>query len=375
MYQIMRRVGSSAESVELAEELAGLDAPVQGIHIGVDEYYADWFLRHFLADFLGQDLREWLSVFPPPYWHDYNQEILDFIPPWWNVHAANSGYTEGSSPFYFRVILRYSDAPISQQDLPRSMGQYMVQYEERPPAVAVSNTTRPPKVGTGHRIVEKNSAIHGTCGGFLQDFGAGTKYGVTCQHVLPTSGVVLSAGPTTARIGQHSASCVLTPKPSHGFCNPHSMSGAATTDWATFEIDQSVSVSSLNGRHGRVAFTRPIKTISPYMNVEFDGATSKLVKCQTSCLCVWHVVDIGGIAHCFGDLMELRRPPGWASKWTLAKSGDSGAWVIAPRNGPGADWFGMILASDGAQCYACFADSVLREARSELNTYQLGLMI
>lgn len=374
MYDLMRQVGRGESIATLTEELVETHVPVQGVHIGVDEVYAAWYyglmLGHLWPSRLGHPRHRWIEHLPELY--APVPELGEF-PPWWGSYATRAGYGEGASPFYIRVILRATDQQGRPPALPSRIGPYRIVYETRSPAVALA-TGGTTSLAGGQGIIGHSTGQLGTCGGVLQDFLSATKYGLTCRHVLPHSEAALDARSRTM-LGSCTEVGALTPKPLGCYCNTRSMPAAATTDWALFEVDASVSTRSHGSRHGRVAVIESARTIGQYMDVEFEGATTGVRKCQTGCLCVWHEVDVDGTPHCFGDLIELKWRASRLLNPTLAKGGDSGAWLIAPLQGPGAAWCGVLIAGDGAQAYCAFAENVLDQVRQALGRSQVGLLL
>lgn len=382
MYDLMLETGRSNAITGMVNELIETGLPIQGLHVGVDELFAQWYYTALYKEWRWSVLPEywpWRSI---RYFEEIPAEVRREIPRWWSGHAQRVGYGDGASPFYIKVLLREEEYHLLEFERPRAIpnrnGRYRIIYEPRPPAVARAGLT----LWHGDGIRDSGGMSFGTCGGGLQDAAHGTKYGVTCRHVLSQQGGRVETSLGGQPIGHVQAMGSLSPTPAGSFCNHRAVPGASSTDWSVFEIDTAVSVQVHQTQHGRIAHERSTLNIGPYIDVEFTGATSGRRECQTGSVGVWHEVIVDGTPHCFGDIFQLKWRPG--TRFTcrrtnkdLIQSGDSGAWVIsdAPSGQIGADVFGMVIAGDGADGYASFAENFLGEIRNTLGSQTIGLMV
>jgi|GEM_PF-2694056 len=399
MYDLMRDIGRSEAVSGSVEELLATGVPVQGLHIGVDEFYAEWYYSNALNWWYRNGPRRyyssrhlWSPVDVPDEVRREMEEARRTIPDWWSRYAARTGQGEASLPFYIRIILREPESRSRGPDAgrrtdrqrgraqqrPARIAGLRVVYEERPPTVALAGSISPTLM---HGDGVTGSGPVGTCGGALQDSSTGRKYGVTCLHVLPQSSSVQDAS-GGQRIGRVRAAGSLVPTPTGGYCNSRSVHGAGSTDWSVFEFDPGVSVQVHQTRHGRIIQERPIATIGPYLNVEFTGVASGLRECQTGSVGIWHEVLVDGVPHCFGDIFQLKWRPGTLfsnrrSSRDLVQHRDSGAWVVDDHQGRmlGTDWLGMVVAGDGADGYASFGEEILGDVRGKLGSGSLSLLL
>lgn len=239
--------------------------------------------------------------------------------------------------------------------------------EERPMAVGASSFE-------GGRDIVANES--GTLGGFFADKNSSRVLGVTCAHVGQVEGTLVSledaSGVTHNDAGTvaHSAFGTLTPLAPGQACNRSVKGISKHVDAALIELDQSHSALKT------VSSIGPIDTIFDSTEfgagdaVEMRGAQSKHNSYFIGPYdAVYKVLFKNGDVHCFEHMFEINRqalmsgwtPPALSSK---AVQGDSGACVCRPSPTGNFAYCGTLVAVDGTNGFACFAESVQTWAAS-----------
>ena len=73
---------------------------------------------------------------------------------------------------------------------------------------------------------------------------------------------------------------------------------------------------------------------------------------------MWKEIKIQGVPVCFGDLFVLDHPTHQYITTSVAKPGDSGAWVINTSGGVVA-WDGMLIGGDGVRAYCSYSENIM----------------
>jgi hypothetical protein len=109
---------------------------------------------------------------------------------------------------------------------------------------------------------------------------------------------------------------------------------------------------------GKISGISPIGSIGQNDPVNFVGYASSHVNAVVSELNIWKEIKISNSPVCFGDLMVLDHPSYNYITVSLAKPGDSGAWVVNTSNNV-ATWDGMLIGGDGIRAYCCFSENIM----------------
>jgi hypothetical protein len=100
--------------------------------------------------------------------------------------------------------------------------------------------------------------------------------------------------------------------------------------------------------------TRPlffVADMSPYDPITFIGSSSGGVAAEVGGLCMSYEIAVAGQPHCFCDLFEMTPPRPWYLNRSLARGGDSGAWVI--NRGAGCRWGRRQRVKAEWSCRSC----------------------
>ncbi len=135
-----------------------------------------------------------------------------------------------------------------------------------------------------------------------------------------------------------------------------------TEDIALIKLDQGVTSDLEVLGVGPLAGVTTAGALYPQMLVEVAGKVTGLHTLRTGGLSITQQVGINGVAHCFRDLVELRRPSRhYGVTGTVrrpVRPGDSGAWVL--RDGPGGkEWCGVVVAGEKSAGYATPAETAM----------------
>ena len=112
----------------------------------------------------------------------------------------------------------------------------------------------------------------------------------------------------------------------------------------------------------RIDIMRPAERIDSGQPVTFIGKASGRVPAYIGGCTIWHAIQFGDGKRCFGQLFEITSPLG--RRGSLAKQGDSGAWIL-DRNVNLNSWVGMLIAAvpNGDRAYCCTAEDILNASR------------
>jgi hypothetical protein len=349
---------------EFLNALFALDGVDQDHIVGVsiDFHPIWWRLATFWHETGGIDPSSWiwqgpLIARPDPTWtNSLWQKICD-------------NYAKKPSPFIVKICFRPStenDSRTRLSSFARSRPFFCI-AEERPLAVAASGFD-------GGRDILANE--HGTLGGFLSDKNSSRVFGVTCAHVGQVVGSPVSledsAGLThqNAGIVAYSAFRSLAPLGSGQPCN-RSVQGIGTqVDVALIELDQSHSALKTIPSVGIIDAILNSTQFGSGDAVEMRGAVSKHNSYFVGPYdAVYKVLFKNGNIHCFEHMFEINRQSltsGWTPPVLSAKAvqGDSGACVCRPSPTGNFAYCGTLVAVDGTNGYACFAESVRAWAAS-----------
>jgi hypothetical protein len=386
--------------VRLAEELrAGvqgrlqnvLPGNVQGALLQVDRYWFEWAAAQQIGPLWPEYVwrrRRWLGHRADswPLVHVYGAPVqwsFGDKPPDWEDYCRTAGYGEGASPVVIRVLLRRPLAPrsphagTSEAELPRRYEDHPMLYEVRPPAVAsgvvaiISRVVRDVRTRPQTKapsIGRAEPRTSGTLGGYLACPATGGVYLVSCAHVLGAAGSdAFTPGPFenrgSTRIGTTVYSEIPPAKIPGQDCNFWGLPDAGRLDVALAECKPIPSAADgVRPTPSCDALRRAIKMV-PYQPVAFIGKESGWVDAQLSGATLWLEIefeDFGdGLAgpRCFGTLFELSDFAG--DRRTVARPGDSGAWVFDNSDGLRC-WNGILIARQGHRAYGCYADLVMQ---------------
>jgi hypothetical protein len=126
--------------------------------------------------------------------------------------------------------------------------------------------------------------------------------------------------------------------------------------------------SEIESRALRPDHIQAIASMVPQQKVQFFGKVSGLIRAEVAHLTLWDTIEIDGTPHCFSELFSLRPRRPYYVNTDLCREGDSGAWVVEDSEEL-LSWYGMLVAGDGSEAYACFSEYIVdacRTARLEL---------
>jgi len=237
---------------------------------------------------------------------------------------------------------------------------------------------------------EITATLSGTLGGFLKDQN-GTVYGVTCAHVAQKDKLSVDvhdvSGSTLTKAGTvaHTSYGKLTPLGTKQLCNRVTTSEMEEQDAeenaSSLGAAVDIALVTLNPPHSGLSTVKRIGTVDTIFNssqfgsgsaVELRGAVSGYHSGYIGAYAVvYKVLFPNNKLYCFDHMFEVKTPtrfagitpPALASK---AVSGDSGAWICAD-NGTGNGnkaYCGTLVAVDGVDAYACFAEAACRWAKA-----------
>ena len=284
-----------------------------------------------------------------------------WIPPFWHHWAHVRGV--GPDPFVMVVVLRPATGE-KPTGLLREIdtGGIPVRFEPRPMARLYAKPKDKVRPLAGGMSVSTPTGDPGTLGGILEDAN-GTRFGLTCSHLLQTTQEAQQPSPAdnrnaAARIGSCLDSFTLQ---SHiPPLNPYDPS-INTIDAALIEFDDQIvsdlevmGVGSLTGIASK-------SQAHPNSSVDVAGKEAGNRPLYIGAVTLVHEFDLNGTKYGYANLFELRRASRFhAVTGTLShpvRPGDSGAWVLrAGTNGP--EWLGVVVAGDGAYGYAIPAEFI-----------------
>jgi hypothetical protein len=229
-----------------------------------------------------------------------------------------------------------------------------------------------------------DATLPGTLGGFLRDQ-KGDVYGVTCGHVAQiaaqtydvtdVNGALLRGAGTVA----HTSFGSLTPLLHYQHCNrqqvdaleeKYGRTAGTTVDAALLNLSPPHLAGPAVGRIGDVDQIFNSSQFGSSSAVELYGNVCKHIRGYVGGYAVvYKVLFHNGDFHCFDHMFEVKTrsrfssllPPALAAK---PVSGDSGAWVCIPNSAGNGKFAlcGMLIAVDGMDSYACFAETILHWA-------------
>jgi len=238
------------------------------------------------------------------------------------------------------------------------------------------------------------TATHpGTLGGFLRDQNdpTGTTYGITCAHVAQAANMpvtledVNGTSITNAGIVAHTSFPQLTPLRPNQHCNRQTTAmleglmeeQTRTTGMPGIGID--IALIKLTSGHAGLNSVKGIGIVDEVFDEsEFGSGTSIELRGN---ICSHRSGYVGAYAvvykllfpnlqfYCFDHMFEIKTPGRFASVIPPAfagkpVNGDSGAWVCAANNAGNGNYAccGTLIAVDGLDAYACFAETVRKWA-------------
>ena len=217
----------------------------------------------------------------------------------------------------------------------------------------------------GGSLIESDSGLEGTLGGFVKDASTGDVFGVTCAHVAKSGDEVRvwnSSASAFVRIGD----CVDSSRfHSHTNCGSNCFQDpqAVDIDMALIEIDSNIFTS--NNIVGLGAVSEIMKTSSIPKSVRVSGGKSGVIRLIADNFGLWNelILPSGG-CQCFSDLFELKPTISGplASRLAAAfspmvQNKDSGAWVLSDKADGTHGFCGAVIGGNGLTGYATFADS------------------
>src|SRR5262249_3104562 len=102
--------------------------------------------------------------------------------------------------------------------------------------------------------------------------------------------------------------------------------------------------------------------------VKFRGSISRSVNnIRVAAATIWKALNFGSPV-CFADLFAVDHRVATYVVSAVSQSGDSGSWIVEdPSNPPLVpSWYGMLIAGDRQQSYACYAEHLLTWAKSNI---------
>ena len=102
--------------------------------------------------------------------------------------------------------------------------------------------------------------------------------------------------------------------------------------------------------------------------VKFRGSISRSVNnIRVAAATIWKAINFGSPV-CFADLFAVDHRVATYVVSAVSQSGDSGSWIVEdPSNPPLVpSWYGMLIAGDRQQSYACYAEHLLTWAKSNI---------
>jgi hypothetical protein len=271
----------------------------------------------------------------------------------WGRRCQEMGYGEGSYPVVIWVDISPKAFDSVRREAQGSFESFPIRYRPAGPA--------DPHIGAGDGIGRAGSTGGGgTLGGFLEDGITGDLYGVTCEHVAGARGTIADGlQAPRSRIGVVSHAQRST---AGSPCNRHAKPNAGTFDAALVKIDRSLTVTNIPS-----VTVAALTSVDQDDHVMFRGWKSGLVNTiKVTATTVWKTINFGSPV-CFADLfmLDFRRPTYVVS--AVSQGGDSGSWIIEDPTAPPtvAAWYGMLMAGDRQQSFACYGEHVLDWAKAQ----------
>jgi hypothetical protein len=375
---------SSELGPRLNAELGGILADeVRGAILEYDDYWSDWTLVWAYHHGYPQPLYIWDD---PAWRHRFFdrgvvKHLLESRPPEWDARCKRMGYPKDAAPIVIRMILRYpATSPLENRELPTQFEQYPIVYEFRPRCRALSGGllegllrqlgANRPKDPTPISVGRANPSTAGTLGGVLRGARTGDHYIVSCAHVLGGVGTAtFTPGPyeghQSREIGVVEYSQLADLKGPSQPCNSLRSSGAGQLDVAIARITDGSDALQRIGFVPTAAKVRPIADMQQNDAVFFVGKVSKRVDAQIEGVVIWFEIEYHDGPRCFASGFSLKpRAPRYLYG-QLAQPGDSGAWVLA-EDAAGLCWTGVLIGSDDAHAYGCFAETILDASTAQI---------
>ena len=233
--------------------------------------------------------------------------------------------------------------------------------QERPLAIAASGFD-------GGRELVANEP--GTLGGFFKDKNNSQVYGITCGHVGQASGTFVSLEDSAgaihkyAGIVSHTSFKSLTPLASGQACNRSVRGITSQVDVALVQLHKRYKALNTVPSIGKIDEILDRTQFGSGDPVQMRGAVSKHNAYYVGAYdVVYKVLFKNGKLHCFEHMFEINRqadvsplvPPILTAK---AVHGDSGACICRPSRTGNFAYCGTLVAVDGTNGYACFAETV-----------------
>lgn len=285
---------------------------------------------------------------PDPAWRSHD----------WEDFCGKQG--KSPEPFLVKICYRPGLAAAALTRLRGALREWPIfaVAEERRVAVAAGFTG-------GGRI---DATAPGTLGGYFQDGNGAGVIGLTCGHVAQDAGravdLVDMKGVRQTQAGTvlHSAFPALRPLAAGQPCNRAVPGIAAAVDialigmgWANgpFVISHDYIDEILDRTQFGSGDAVEMRGAASGHHAYFIGAYDVVYK----------ILFADGQLRCFEHMFEISRTA-WSSPWTppalaaKAVQGDSGACVCRPSARGNLAYCGTLVAVDGTNGYACFAESV-----------------
>jgi hypothetical protein len=384
MFGELRKFGSSEGVKILVNKIVpGTMDPdtFHGVLLSVDPYWLGWWLK--TADAFAPN-NSYLARNVDARWllrHGYDFPIdFNLRPPSWSDHCKSIGWAPDSHPIFFRFLMGQKDFSSARASEMLVWEKHPIIYEYRPMAKAISarsiganNRLRP-----GSCIGNSRKNTRGTLGGFLGNEYRTINYLVSCAHVLGDVGSDVSFYPTrnpkiVTPVGGVIFSRVAPVMQSSGISVSAPSNATGPLDLAVAGLKGDVQFESAVHGPGAIHTCLDVDRFCVGDEVCFFGQKSGLVRAQIGAYALSLNIDIAGKLHCFSDLFQLLPRKPFYLNSDLARPGDSGAWVLGESDAA-TSWYGMIIADDGFQAYACSASNILDACTQSSNLGNLSLL-
>jgi hypothetical protein len=301
-----------------------------------------------------------------------------WLPPWWKRYNEFFDRPAWDSPIIVRICL----LPWSRQEETIRFGEYPfpIVFERRPQAQLCHLKTPQAKLHGGLSI-GVGAGDSGTLGGIVKDQ-HGTLYGVTCAHVVGSSGTVEQPAqcdhPSPNAIGDIAASSTLQTSQFGTPCNPkNNQSVMNRVDAALIELDDQSAAELKIANLGSLTRVLPEADLQPGSSISFVGKESGPPARQLiigGLNVTFRFKNASGDFLCFENTFQVRWPNAGCPVGVAAvEQGDSGAWLCTP-DGNGFAWAGMVMGSDQFIGYGVFAEAVTNWASALSSPLQLGVV-
>jgi hypothetical protein len=281
------------------------------------------------------------------------------IPPEWEEECSAAGYPL-LSPIYIAIYVNVDETLFRERnDVPTTVlstlapVNYAVFVEKISPFEGLSyrSRCRPLQGGTSASGYDPAKPKHsGTLGGFLEARSNGDVFILSCRHVLLARTVNVAqqspgdggAWPKDAVGRTHFAIDLLSTFPP-GSAQPFNTVDAALAKVDPVSLPVSKGVRSL---------------LNPLDNLVFVGKESDYQEARVRSLVARIKARIDGTLYDFGNVFEIEpRVTLYIGK--LAKSGDSGSWVVRDDGKRHDQLCGLLFAGNGKTALCCFSETVI----------------